>query len=843
MKLLRLTTLLFFAATALTRSQEGRGDTPAPGELPAQADNAAAWFAEANRVYDYGKNQQTAQNYSEAARAFNACVPLFERFARTYPNHPDAALAYYRSGVANILIGERAKGEAAFLETLAKTRKRGRTAGLAAFRLGGLAYNDALYQAALPYFAIAAREMEKPDQRHQAMNYQARSLLELKRIPEAARVLQAIVDSPDEPNAYREQSRLALAHIDLGAERLEKAFAAYKELSLLETSEAGLLEVKAQAIVYGGMTAMRMGKTDEGLTMLTTALETFGLPDASKAEAQLTLMQHEFEQNQNYEQVQALFRKGPFDAARPETAAEILLYGGRASAKLGHHNAAVEMFIGVDRTLPNSPLAFEASYRKLLSYYEMRGSNVPELANAFVELYKNKYPKNPRIQLARMMKAETYFSLEDFKNATEAWERVNFSLLPEEMQSIALFKSGWALVENEDYSSAIGLLSEFISRHPESEFYLEAIAKRAQSYLGVGDRVSALSDCERILAQREENPSLASFALQLSGRLYRQEGRTEEMLAAYQDLLSNYDDLSQDTVARAHYNMGLGYFDREEFESALDHLDKARKMVPEFYEDPAGTTMALCYYRLKDASELSNTVTRLYAVNPRKTMPRRLLVWLGLQMYEKSNFTAADHYLSYVQALDEEGETEIGVWKALAKSRLEIPGQEGRALDAIAIILEHEDDPFWRCDAFLDKAHAHLAMAQWDEAEIAALRGLDLDPQGTVKAGLHLTMGDIFLARGDYSTAASSYVRASELFLSDANIQPLALYKAAWSFKKAGNTSAAEAFEERLRLDHPDWQAPERFNVIPGSAQPQTETAQEEPASTDLPPDILPISN
>ena len=299
--------------------------------------------------------------------------------------------------------------------------------------------------------------------------------------------------------------------------------------------------------------------------------------------------------------------------------------------------------------------------------------------------------------------------------------------------------------------------------------------------------------------------------------------------------------------------MGLGYFDEGEFETALTHLNRSRNLVPEFYEDSAGTTIALCHYRLKESEELRKTVSRLYAINPNKVLPRRLLAWLGLQMYEKSNFDAANHYLTLVVDSDDPAKPEIGLWKALAKSRLEIPNQEQRALEAITIVLAHENDPFWRSDAFLDKANALIAMGQWDNAEISAHRGLDLDPQGTIKAGLHLALGDISLARADYSAAASSYVRAAEFFLNDTAIQPIALYKAAWCLDKAGDDTAANAFEERLRMDHPDWKAPANFKIKPGSALQPTTVRKSTPAPPTapapvetqpvLPSSITPVSN
>lgn len=814
---------------------QAQDEAPPLRPEPVVEDIATKWFEEADRVYNYAK---VASDKFEQQRALRACIPLYERFIARFPKDDNVPAARYRCGVAHLLLGNRGAAETYFTKTISASRRRGHQAGVAAFRLGGLAYNDKYFKTAIPHFQLAASEVDKASIRHQSLNYLARCYLLTDRTKDASVILRRLVNDPEEPNAYKDSARLALAHISATQGQLEEAFALYQDLSMLDSKDPEVLEIRAQAIVHGGMAALQLpGKREIGLKMLNTAIRTVGLPDESKTEAQLTLMQLAFDQ-ENHEEVLSLFRLGPFTAARADTAAKVLLLGGRSAAKLGQHNAAIEMFNGVDRAVPNTRIAFEASYRKLLSFYELRSPVITDLVESFVEIYGGRYAKSPWIQEARVMRAETFFSFGDFASATRAWERVNFARLPEDMRGPAYFKSGWALVENEDYNSAIGQLSEFISRFPESPDLHAALAKRAQAYLAVGDRITALADCERVLTEKPRTP-LASFALQLSGRLYRLERKHDKMIESYQTLLTNFEGLSPDTIARAHYKIGIGLFEEGDYEQALSEFAQARQMVPEFYEDSAGTYSAMCQYRLKDADALRQTVSRLYSVNPRKVLPRRMLLWLGLQMYEKSNFSAADHYLSIAATPENPTETDLGVWKALAKSRLEVPGQQTRAIEALEIILAQEDDPFWRSDAFLDKANALIALNEWDEAEISAHRGLDFDPQGTIKAGLHLALGDVALARADYEGAANSYVRAAELFLNEVNIQPMALHKAAYCFAELGDQTKAQAFRDRLRLAHPDWQAPDKLDIVPGSALKRTHTVTPPPS---LPEGVTPIS-
>ena len=151
---LRLSISLLLVLSSSLTSQENDVAEP-PKEKLSQADT---WFAEADKVYEYAKLELNNKNVSTATRAFGACVPLFERFANTYPKHPDASKAIYRAGVADLLIGRRTAAESKFVSVLIKTKKKGQTAASAAFRLGALAYNDEHYKTALPQFKLTAKQ-------------------------------------------------------------------------------------------------------------------------------------------------------------------------------------------------------------------------------------------------------------------------------------------------------------------------------------------------------------------------------------------------------------------------------------------------------------------------------------------------------------------------------------------------------------------------------------------------------------------------------------------------------------------------------------------------------------
>jgi len=249
-----------------------------------------------------------------------------------------------------------------------------------------------------------------------------------------------------------------------------------------------------------------------------------------------------------------------------------------------------------------------------------------------------------------------------------------------------------------------------------------------------------------------------------------------------------------------------------------------------------------CYYKLFDDENLKTSVNQLLSAIPDKPLPAKMLIWLGLQRQRVGDFRATDQFLTLASTPDEPLLTERDIWRQLTKARLNT-GRYEASLESIDFVFQTEEDPKWIADALLDKATAHSRLGEAPAAKQAAQKGLDLKPEGAIKARLLMITGDVFMAEKEYETAASQYLNCAKMFEEDNKVKPLAFYKAIKAYEKMGLPDKAELFRYELENDYPDWEPPVypkavKAVMVNPTAADETETPQEESSETEVPDSV-----
>ncbi len=771
-----------------------------PAPLPAQApgiiepfDNGADLYHRATRFYRYGNE---INDVHEKRRALQMSVPLFRDFLNTRPQGNLAQKAAYQLGMALLLTGELQQAEQTFHGIIQRYRT-GNWVALGAYRLAAQMYNRKEWAKGAPLFGVAARQATEADLRHKAVFYEARSLKYAGQNGAAIVRFEKIVEARTNP--FREYARLTAGELHAAAGRHEKALEHFELLLAPNTAP----QERAQALFAAGVSASKLGQHAKAESFLNQTIDAAGLDHKFKARAQLALMEMRFEEG-NFSETVKVFRRGEF-MGESDIQSKIYMIAGKSLASLDRHNEAIRQFFNAERLAPLTELGFEASYRRLGSFYQINGPNIPGQVDTFVEVYADRFPASPWLQKTRLMKAEILFHQGGVGRAAAAYNKVNVSALPEELRAEVYFKRGWCLADTGEFGRAAQNLSSFIRHYPDHPNIDQALAKRGYAYLQLGDRGSALKDFQRLLTLDIE-PTLTAFAHQRCGRIYHDERKYKEMIASYESLLALQGNLGSQSRADANYWIGWGWYKLEEWAKAIPPLETARNLLPQRFREPAGVHLVLAAYSLLDSDKLKEAVERLLADAPRQRLPARMLIWLGLERFSKGDYEAADRFLGFASTPDEPGLTDVIVWRHLAKARIE-RRHFGRALESLAILLEQDQENFWKADAHLDRSHALIGTSKWDEAWEAAHEGLELDPQGTVQAGLYMALADVAMYRKDYESAAASYLKTSEMFIDDKEIKPLALFRAADALEKNGQTEQAAAIRKQLRNEFPSWTA------------------------------------
>ena len=782
---------LFLTGGFLAAQAPPKAEPVNPALLP---DAANDLFLRGKNLYDAAREATVLENRLES---FARAAEIFTVYLNEFGNHPNAEMAWWYLGNSYYLGGYMDEGKRCF-HTLLNRFGKGKWAAAAAYTLAADHFNKTEYNLAAPLFERFAQNAAKPEDKSHGTFYVGTCYRLLGRDREAIIEFQKILADPAGA-LFVAQAKLALGHLAVKANKLPEALALYEEI----VASPAQLKLRGEAALNAALTTIKLEQTDLAEKYLRLILSTPGMEDF-RIDAQTALMSISFAKN-DYAAVVQTYRSTALKATGEKEATRLMIVA-RSFMRLKQPQEALSNFREVERLVkPEDEMAFEASYYRLLCFFQIEGRHVPEQVDAFLRLYRKSHPDDARIHTALLMKAETLFSNQDTAAAAKVYSDINSERISEKNRAGLLYQRGWCLVEAGDPQGAIRSLSDFITKYPEDSRVPSAYAKRAQAYAASAEPAKAIKDFDH-LTTAGMPPDLTSFAWLESARLRRKESNLPDMILRYQALLTNVKDLKPKLEAEANYWIGQGLTKTNSPKEAVPFLDKARTLRPETYAKHAGLLLTLGYFASQDAAKTAAEIDIAIKQKYDADIPPQVLQWAGMQAYNADDFAAAARFLNLVANPAEPRETAKEVWRYLAKARLEVGNAQG-ALDAVTNVLTVEDNPGWKADGLLDRGRALLALKRPAEARVAAMEALDLRPQGRTAAGLHILIGDLSLPANDLAGAAKEYTIVVE-FHDDKDLKPLALHKLIQVLEKQNDKTAAAKYRTQLQTDFPGWKAP-----------------------------------
>lgn len=775
--------------------------------LPAQQNAEEEAFREAELYYATGLKQTDGY---EKSRYMSYVIRLYQDYLAKYAGSKNEVTARFHFGYAHQSLG-RIEDARRIYRFLISRHQRGPYVGSAARQMAYLAFVEENWEEAATYFAIAADHLASLDLRQAALVKKVEALLKLDRQDEVAATLQQILKSPNHP--HREWARFMLGYQYFLGDKYEATIATLKPL----LEEEPPSPYRSQALFYSGLASAELGLEDAQDSHL-RAILAMSVRDPSltaeerrhlasnKARAQTSLMGL-YAKRKDWDEVIRLYQEGDFGATG-KIEARRSMRAGKAYLIRQRYREARACFRQVDRALPKTETAFLASFQCLACDFRLAHPGLVERIDVFLEIYEKQFPDHPDTQEALFLKGECLFQRGDMEAAALAFNRVEHELLEPRLQQELLLKHGWALNESGQFDGAIRSFARFLADFPSHPQIPEAYNKRAEAYFALGDHTSALRDFEAVLAL-ETTPENLAFALQGSARVLRLEEQYEEMVARFRRLLTEFPDLPRATIANANYRIGWGYHKTEEFAKAPPYLRKARDLVPEFYSQPVGDLLILGAFAQRDEVALDLALQEVFQQAPAKGIPRHMLSWLGVQLFHEGRTSDAVFYLERATDPEVPDNTDLGVWRILAKAQNKAGAYENAETTSL-LLLEQEKAPKWLADAYLDLAEARLGLGKYQEALEATQKGLDLEVAGAHLAGLHLIRGEVALAREEWTRALAEFETTIPMVPDDPILQPRALHGAKRAALGAGKEELSGEFTSRLRQRFPDWQAGNR---------------------------------
>ena len=778
---------------------------------------------EIERFYRYAAKSKDRQ---EQVRFMQYCIPLYEKFLWQYKSGPNAAMARFHLGHAQQTLGQIDNAKRSYKEVI-KRHKKGYWVGSAARQLAYLALQKEDFKTAATYFGITANNIGEESVRQNALTRQAQSLMKIGDSKSALGVFKSLAEDRSHP--HREWAVFMRGYILFGEDRFAEASEAFRPLIEGAATEG----YRTEALFYTGLCAAELGNgelAEENLrAVLKTPHSTPTLSDderrkiaRNKSLAQNSLMSMYF-RTKDYQEVINLYRLGDF-GARGKLEAKRSMHAAKSFFELDRFDQARLAFRRVDRALPNTTMAYEASYHCLLCDYHLSHPGLPQRVDVFLELYGAQKRQEPEIQLALFLKAQTLYNNADFDRAADVFNRIKATQLAEKFRPEMLYKRGFVLAETGDFNGATRSLSFFIRDFPDDPRFLDVLSIRGESYERLGDRASALSDFNKLLQDENCPAQLRAFALQRSARLLKADKKYDQMIKNYRELLSKFSNLPKDTEANANYWIGWAFYKKNENEDAISYLKKARELAPQFHSEAAGKILVLINFAAADANLMDEELSALLKIKPDKIIPKHMLAWLGARMFHDGNFKATALYLSRATDPDKVRENDKGIWRMLAKARNEI-SEFQPALLATKIALAIEKEPRWIADTHLDMAKAYLGLQQIDKAKKAASDGLNFKVQGPHNAGLHLIFGEVAFMQNEYEKAYEEAISTIRIAVDDPFVKPRALRLAAEAAEQLGSNEEASRYRRQLRQNFPNWKPSQELVAPPTPVAPSPPAA------------------
>ena len=782
-----VTTITIVAASALSLSAQAPAPAPAPTADELRADPGNDYFARVNQIY---KSAAIAKDFNLREQYYKQSIPLLRDYLRQFPDHKNSEAANYYLAECYFNTGKVREALAAYKRIVSKYRS-GPYVAASTYRLARDFYSKGDYMSAARHFGMTAGFSAVPADKTKALYYQAQAYMQAKK-PELAAPLYGKVAAAEGINPFKEDAALSYGKLSLKAGDYQNSLNAFEKLILPNQSE----DIKAEAAYHAGVAANGLKKIDIAekyfkMSMLSNS-------NKWKGQAQTGLMGIRYVLK-DYKGVIKILSRGKFEMSDGFKAKQAFLVG-HSYFKLKQYASAIDHLIDVEIHAKGADDAFKAGYYKLLCFYNIKNTSIPDKVDRFLEGYAVNNGRHKFIHQALLMKAETLFAKRKYDEASKVYSAIGEDLIDEKYLAEMLFRKGYCLSKVGNFAGSANTLTEFVEKYPESPKVIEALIMRAGAYAKIENKTKALRDFDHVIKNSKE-PQHTAIALQKSGVIQFHAKQYDDMIARYKKLVKEHPDLGPKIHANANYWICRAYFKQKKYKLGLLALEDSWKLDKVTFLKQISMLRVIGQFSLKNVEETESAVAIAENAGLQKKIPLAVYRWLGEFYYNDNNFEKASSLLEKGVEKGPASATPIAIWRYLSKAQMQT-GQYQEAFISVSNLLSMEEDKPRIVDALLDKAKIQMELGKDGDAKRTADSALEMNPTGRIQAELLKVIGDFHYRVGEPEKAANHYVLLVDS-AKDLPSHPQILDRLARSLAKAGNAAEAKRYADQLRAIYP----------------------------------------
>ena len=660
-----------------------------------------------------------------------------------------------------------------------------------------LAYNAEMsknFKTAIRYYNLVAKISTDKSEIGEVSVRSAFCYSELNDENGARQAYQRVLVNSPPSGRYYQQSKFNLGEALLKKQEYEKAKNHFIGLDAIDVDS----KIRSESVFFSGLCYYYLNQYEESLAQYHKVLEL--KKSTRKPEAFVAIISVKYVQ-EKYKEVIELATKSTVRLSRNlEAKREVLV--GQSYLKMREYRSAIDSFNTVIALYPKSPEAFESTYRKILCYYNLKSRLVGDQVNLFINKFGAKYSNHTFMHRALLLQAETYYEGKNYSTALKVYKQIKANLVGEENLPVLRLKKAWCYSELGQNRNAIDSFTGFLRHHPDDLNKLQVLTSRAKNYYALGDTRNALKDYQ-LVAKTVPKTALASLCIQGSARIHKELKDYDAMVASYEQLLAESDELEQDIILNAYYWCALGNFKKEKFKEATEYSAKCFELDKGAYAKRLALIEVLSFYQLKDKVGLKKSMQQAIKLNITEDIPQGVFRWLGTQSYKAGEFANAETFLGFGVDKLQPDTTPPYFWSIYAKSQYKNKHYQW-ALQSIKHAINLEADESNKVNSELYKALCEYGLSKSELAKQTANAALKKNPSGKTKAMLLRLLGDIHFNTQDFKQAAIYFASITE-FYEDTDMLPYSIAMIIRSLEASGKPSDALIFRKRLKEEFPDY--------------------------------------
>lgn len=720
-------------------------------------------------------------------RGFNKeAMDEYKSYLDKFPAGPAVNTALYRMGEAAYAAKEYAAALDAFdrylaAETDAAGRQRAslsRGEVLLFLKRGPEAEKalDALTGADVP-----------PEVRSRALYFSGKAKSETGNHAGAAKAFKTLMDAyPDGPLAPFARYQLAYAY--LAQNEMEKAAG---EFSASAANAATDKELRAEARFRAGEAYDKIGWFAQAVGAYEQLQKEFpDSPYAQLAESGYAwALYHAGKHPEAAAAADALIKKRP---NAPETVGMLYLLGN-CQQQQKQYDAAIATYTRIRTEQPASEFAGRALYK--LGWCHYLAGKLDE-AKQEVSQYLQQ-PTDPNlVGDAAFLLGSILVAKGEFEAAYEEFRLVSEKYAGGEFGAESSYKAAECLAQLGKTKEAAKAFEAFAKQYPDDILAEQAILRAGDADFQTSSFEGAVEKYKKIL-EASGDATVEQEALYRLAVTYHNMKNYEASVATFRKLVEKYPTNARVTEAR----LRIGDYLLREGKDPVKAIEEYNAVLAAdakgSHAGRAVKGMALARYETKDYDAAAESFLRLITEFPAEPLNEETYVWLGQRLYDQKKWDqAAIAFGALLTAKTDYPNPERIRFKIAECS--EAAGKLEEAVKLFEAAAAAAPQSTTAVDARFHIAKLYEGLNKPDEAFKLYEEAANTNT-GELAARARFRLGELYEAKGDFPSAAKSYMCVVILFLFE-ELSPEALWRAGQCFEKAGSREQAKkAYDELLK--------------------------------------------